>query len=411
MIGNPPFLSQMASATTRGGTSARSGGPYADAAVEFLALAGELVDPHGGRVALVLPQSILAARDAHRTRTSFDARADMFWSWWTGERAFDAQVHTCVLAFEFGAPTLPGPARRARQLDRSWSRRATTSRALPALATHGCLADRAILNANFRDEYYGMVPAVGDHPVGPPLITSGLIDPGRSRWGERPVTFAKRRLFAPRIDLAALDPKMQRWAAKRLVPKVLVANQTTIIEALCDEPGECLPAVPVIGVYPGRGDTLFGGGSGLGDVSGGPDLVWQIAAVLTSPVASAWAWHRQAGTGLSAGTIRLGPVLLGEVPWPAGDLDAAVDALRSGRRAGVRDGDARRVRGGADGRTGGVAHVVADGGRTDRPAGERHDLIDRIRTGQPGAPAIIQSRTRPTSSAMCALSANGRTPP
>ena len=105
MIGNPPFLSQMASATTRGGTSSRSGGPYADAAVEFLALAGEVVDPDGGRVALVLPQSILAARDARRVRTSFDARAEMFWSWWTGERAFDAQVHTCALAFEFGAPT------------------------------------------------------------------------------------------------------------------------------------------------------------------------------------------------------------------------------------------------------------------------------------------------------------------
>ena len=45
VIGNPPFLSQMAAATTRGGASGRSGGPYADAAVEFLALAGELVDP------------------------------------------------------------------------------------------------------------------------------------------------------------------------------------------------------------------------------------------------------------------------------------------------------------------------------------------------------------------------------
>ena len=195
---------------------------------------------------------------------------------------------------------------------------------LPTLATSGCLADRATLNANFRDEYYGMVPAVGDHATGPPLITSGLIDPGRSRWGERPVTFAKRRLQSPRIDLAALDPKMQAWAAKRLVPKVLVANQTAIIEALCDERGEFLPAVPVVGVYPGRGENLFD----AGPVE--PDLVWRIAAVLTSPVASAWAWHRQAGTGLSVGTIRLGPVLLGELPWPAGELDAAVIALRAG---------------------------------------------------------------------------------
>ncbi len=163
MIGNPPFLSQMASATTRGGTSSRSGGPYADAAVEFLALAGELVDPHGGRVALVLPQSILAARDAHRVRTSFDARARMFWSWWTGERAFDAQVHTCALAFEFGVPTAaPDGFGRggasARQLDRCRDVAPRHPDDCPALAANGCLADRATLNANFRDEYYGMVP-------------------------------------------------------------------------------------------------------------------------------------------------------------------------------------------------------------------------------------------------------------
>jgi SAM-dependent methyltransferase len=333
VIGNPPYLSQMASATTRGGASSRSGGPYADAAVEFLALAGEVVEPDGGRVALVLPQSILAARDGHRVRASFDARARMVWSWWTGERVFEAQVHTCALAFEFGVVASPAPGR----VPGNWSSVVTTRRAvpsLPALAVSGRLGDRATLNANFRDEYYGMVPAVGDHAAGPPLITSGLIDPGHSRWGERPVTFAKQRLAAPRIDLAALDPKMRRWAAKRLVPKVLVANQTAIIEAVCDERGDFLPAVPVIAVYPLSGETLFETGSlaAVGADADGDeiDLVWRIAAVLTSPVASAWAWHRQAGTGLSAGTIRLGPVLLGELPWPAGELDTAVHALRAG---------------------------------------------------------------------------------
>ncbi len=347
VIGNPPFLSQMSASTTRGGTSSRSGGPYADAAVEFLALAGEVVEPVGGRVAFVLPQSILAARDASRVRARFDERAQMFWSWWTGERVFEAQVYTCALAFEFGAPTPLSSGRPAG----NWTGVVTARHdvpPLPTLAADGCVADRARLNANFRDEYYGMAPAVDDHPTGPPLITSGLIDPGRSRWGERSVTFAKRRLQRPRIDLAALDPKMQRWAAKRMVPKVLVANQTAIIEALCDERGEFLPAVPVIGIYPEPG-TLF-------DVElSEADLVWQIAAVLTSPVGSAWAWHRQAGTGLSAGTIRLGPVLLGEVPWPAGDLDPGVRALRSG--------DVR-----------GCGAAVLDAYAVDSPA-ERHALL------------------------------------
>ena len=39
VVGNPPFLNQLASATSRGGRSRFGGGPYADAAAEFLALA------------------------------------------------------------------------------------------------------------------------------------------------------------------------------------------------------------------------------------------------------------------------------------------------------------------------------------------------------------------------------------
>ena len=42
---------------------------------------------------------------------------------------------------------------------------------------------------------------------------------------------------------------------RRLVPKVLVANQTRIVEAVCDPHGEWLPAVPVLGIYP-IGSTL-----------------------------------------------------------------------------------------------------------------------------------------------------------
>lgn len=102
IIGNPPFLSQLARSTTRGGAGSRGGGPYADQAVQFLALGAELVDPSGGRLGLVLPQSVLSSRDAAAVRGAIDARARMIWSWWTGERVFDAQVHTCVVGFEFG---------------------------------------------------------------------------------------------------------------------------------------------------------------------------------------------------------------------------------------------------------------------------------------------------------------------
>jgi hypothetical protein len=324
VIGNPPFLSQLATATTRGGTSRRGGGPYADAAAEFLALAGELVEPDGGRVALVLPQSMLGSRDAEDIRDSIGSRARMVWSWWTGRRVFDAQVLVCVLAFEFGEPE---PVERRS----NWTHVVTSRRCVPTLPddvrADGCLGDRARLNANFRDEYYGMIPGVGDHDSGPHLVSSGLVDPGRSWWGQRPVTFAKQRYERPRVDLARLDDHMVRWARRRLVPKVLVANQTRIVEAVCDPCGEWLPAVPVLGVYPT--------GAHWDDADRRPaaDLArsaWEIAAVLTSPLASAWLWHRGAGTGLSADAIRLSPVTLGALPWPDGDLAPAVCALRAG---------------------------------------------------------------------------------
>ena len=68
VLGNPPYLSQLAAATSRGGASARGGGPYADAAAEFLVLAVGLARPGGGRVGLLLPQSILGSRDAGPVR-------------------------------------------------------------------------------------------------------------------------------------------------------------------------------------------------------------------------------------------------------------------------------------------------------------------------------------------------------
>ena len=55
-------------------------------------MAGGLVDPAGGRVALVLPQSLLASRDAEAIRGSIGGRARMVWSWWSDRHVFDAQT-------------------------------------------------------------------------------------------------------------------------------------------------------------------------------------------------------------------------------------------------------------------------------------------------------------------------------
>jgi hypothetical protein len=185
---------------------------------------------------------------------------------------------------------------------------------VPPLAVSGCVGDRVTVTANFRDEYYGLVPAVGDHASGPPLVTSGAIDPARCRWGERPVTFNRRRFHRPRVDVSLLDERMRRWVERLTVPKVLIANQTRVVECVVDRHGSLLPAVPVLSARPRRPTE---------DLSA-------VAAVLSSPVASVWLWHAAAGTGLSARTVRLRPALVAEIPWPDGDLDAAVAAYQAG---------------------------------------------------------------------------------
>lgn len=301
VVGNPPFLNQLSSLTSRGGRSRFGGGPYADAAAEFLALAVRLARP-GGRVGLVLPQSLLSTRDAAGIRAAVDGAAALRWMWWSDTRMFDADVRVWAGVWEVGGA--PGDVRRSfgpdfRALDpmpmpAQWSALLTGS----TMAAHDgpVLGDIASFTVDFRDQYYGLVGAVGDDVDGPPLVTSGLIDPGVCRWGHKPVRFAKQQYAAPRVALDRLSPALQRWAGQRLVPKILVANQTSVIEAVHDPDGAWLPGVPVITCVTDRPE--------------------QVLDVLASPAANRWVHHHAAGSGLGAGTVRLTPRLLASVPLP-----------------------------------------------------------------------------------------------
>lgn len=317
VVGNPPYLSQMSSDTSRGGASRHGGGPYADAAAEFLALAVRLADPDHGRVALVLPQSVLASRDAGPIRAQVDASADLAWSWWEADQQwFDASVHVCVLGFRRPSTGPSDPL--------AWTRVVTDELGIPALDlaaldTDGTIADRCDLNANFRDEYYALAPAVDDGADGPPLVTSGLIDPLVCAWGDRRVKFNKRWFVAPRVDLSRLEGRFPAWAERKLVPKVLVANQTRTVEAVADVDGAWLPGVPVTTIIPLAEDREIA-----------RRQVVEVEAILCSPIAAALCWHVGGGTGLSSNSVRLSPSVLGSVPWPAGDLDASIAAAGAG---------------------------------------------------------------------------------
>ena len=156
-------------------------------------------------------------------------------------------------------------------------------------ATAGTLLDIATASADFRDEYYGLIDAVIDDPSGalPRLITSGLIDPAELLWGRRATTFNRVRREFPRVQLDLLSDALRMWAARRMVPKVLVATQTKVLEAIVDEDGSLLPSVPVI------------------TIEAPVDDLWRIAALLVSPPIAAIAATRHLGAALSADALKL----------------------------------------------------------------------------------------------------------
>jgi hypothetical protein len=133
------------------------------------------------------------------------------------------------------------------------------------------------------------------------------------------VTFNRRRFDRPRVDVSRLDARMRRWASRLTVPKLLIANQTRVLECVVDRRGTMLPAVPVLTARP---------------LDAGSATLSALAAVLSSPFASTWLWHAAAGTGLSARTVRLRPAQVAAVPWPTGSLEEAVGAYDAGDLVG-----------------------------------------------------------------------------
>lgn len=324
VVGNPPFLSPLTGTTSRIAKRSLGAGPYADVAAEFLALSVHLAAA-GGRVGLVLPQSVLASRHAGPVRAGIERVATRRWTWWSAGRHFDADVVVCALVFAMhtggatdrAAPPAAVVADHARKPgDPVWTGTVTSSSGVPPLdiadrlQTDGTIGERAVGHAAFRNRFYALAGAVVEGGPGPRLITSGLVDPLVCHWGRRPATFGGRRLLTPVVDLARLDDEMQRWSAARLVPKVVVANQTRIVEAAVDSDGSWVPSVPTVTLTPRSATTVD-----------------HLAAVLTSAVASVLAWHQAAGTGRSATTIRLGPRLVESIPWPAGSLTTAARAV------------------------------------------------------------------------------------
>ena len=429
VVANPPFQAQLAGPTVRSGASTealrrRWGSdvvqPYTDTAALFLVAGVEALAP-GGALAMILPTSVLSARDAAGVRAAAAASAELRGLWMATEPVFGAEVDVCAVVLHrpaddqlvtSAAPAAPSgsadgqpsgsaprpdatadrgsadlrgetptpagrqaPGRRrtgsaGTDVERWRGRRFTvlapaTSSSIaavtgatgqapnwaplalaalgvpdPAVRSFGRLGSMVTARSGFRDEYYGLVGHVGEAPgelaldgadapgsegdgkgsdgfgVGlAALVTAGLIDPGRCAWGERPARFAGARYLRPVVDLASLAAAGGRasvWAHDLLVPKVVVATQTRVGEAAVDDGGRWVASTPTVAVV------------------ADPDRLWQVAAVICSPVGSVAALVAAAGSGRSVGAIRQSSASVASLPLPV-DADAwaeGADALR-----------------------------------------------------------------------------------
>jgi hypothetical protein len=370
VVGNPPFQGQLASDTARSVADnavlrARLGPAavgYADTAALFVAAGLEMADD-GGAVAFILPESYLVARDAGASRAAALDHGTLVGIWMADEALFDdAAVRVCAPIIRKGS-SADGPVRRWVGTDftdlgapppgattptgsGTWAPLVADRHGHPTvdLRDRPPLSSIARATAGFRDQYYGLVGHVVDRPTdgtdgtdgaGPvthvPLVTSGLIDPARSLWGERAARFARRSWTAPMVDLAALErdqPALARWGRALLVPKVLVASQTRVIEVVVDLEGRWWPSVPVVAV------------------TSPADRLWHVAAALQSPPVTAWAMANYAGAALTGDALKLAAsqVLAAPLPDDTAAWQCGADALRraasaaaAGDAAGWRD--------------------------------------------------------------------------
>lgn len=356
VLGNPPFLNQLATTTAHARGAAellrrRTGGAvrgYADTAGAFVCVAIEITRP-GGRVSLVQPQSFLSTRDAGGVRCFAVDRAALTDLWVSNEHVFDAGVFTCVPSFCVGAEQPAAVACSTNADFRCLDAVAVTPEELresptwahlaPAHSTvldleivpGRTLADIATATADFRDQYYGLAGCIvesddlipdqrDDVARFPMLVTSGLIDPAACLWGRRHTRVLKQRWNAPRVDRARLetDGALAVWARERLVPKVLLATQTRVLEAFVDEAGRYLPSVPVITLTPPDSADL-----------------WRLAAAVSSPVACVHAIRHYAGAALQVDAIKLAARQTLTLPLPRDDRAwaASADSFRAAQNS------------------------------------------------------------------------------
>ena len=155
-----------------------------------------------------MPPSMPSTSRCRRAVIRDDETTTPRWRWmgWSPTLMFDAKKNLGeVWKLEWYAGTMCAarvPRRRGEAIGFRWMPRhwagfqSPTTVVMLRRTTAEARRHCHLLTADFRNQYYGLVGAVSDSAVGPPLITSGLIEPNECWWGRRPVRFAKRGFAA-----------------------------------------------------------------------------------------------------------------------------------------------------------------------------------------------------------------------
>ncbi len=397
VLGNPPFLNQLSSKTSRARVDASivlSHFPgvirgYADAASAFLARGLALTKPRG-ICCMIQPMSVLASRDSGPLRRSCARTAQLVGLWAGDSHAFAASVYACAPILQripeaestHKDCSLGGSQEHKRVPPRQTSRvirlyrgadckaarliRATPRARWSALAADTCgvplinidptfptLGSWLDATADFRDMYYALRDVLIEVPENQTwdrethsytrVLTSGLVDVARSRWGVSLARIHGKAWQRPGLSLRAASASafLAKMLPIRCVPKIIVATQTRVIEAVVDADGGWLPTTPMITVTRKASDIA----SELI-----PDL-WTIAAALASPIATLVAARRTFGTAMTPTAIKLAAREIATLPRPH-DIESLTQATHAFKAASLADSptsysDALRVFAGA----------------------------------------------------------------
>lgn len=355
IIGNPPFLNQLRTPSTRSPRAAallsavtdNRIGPYTDTAAAFLLVATRFVNQRG-RIGFVLPTSTLASRDTTKVRQHVMSTGSLKHLWIGDERVFeDASTFVCAPIIEHHAPqneitrsiglrcNHAPPATLTEANAVAWGSLASVALGVPEpdYESERTLEHIAHATADFRDEYYGLQGLIHEDSkpstrVQDPdeqrarVITSGLIEPAECAWGERTARIHKQRWSNP-VATIPRGHTLTAWATKRLVPKLLLATQTRVLEVLADVQGTYLPITPVISIYTHKETE---------------QALYRVAAAIGSPLCVALAAQRACGTALSINAIKLAAKDVLQLPVPINPIawDQAAVCFREASESHTR---------------------------------------------------------------------------